>query len=179
MEEVKDFILSFFKLEAEVFMRKKRKSLQNYLDGVERLKGYGLEHLISGLGFPIMDEYDHEFYRKKKVPNCLPRHLFKISKYQQNTYGDIFIAYSSEQNPPDYNRKLRSIFILINDNDQSRAVQYAVNSDFSTDGARYQWEYENGYDNLTFGNLDKPIAVERYQEPVESFDGLKHYNDNI
>ncbi|GAA3625322.1 hypothetical protein [Flavivirga jejuensis] len=54
MKEAKEFVENFFELEANVFMKKKRKSLQNYLDGVEDLKQLALGSLIRELGFMFL-----------------------------------------------------------------------------------------------------------------------------
>ncbi|GAA3625316.1 hypothetical protein [Flavivirga jejuensis] len=88
--------------------------------------------------------------------------------------------YASEQNPSDYNKKLRVVFVLIEEDEKFKIVQYGIYSDFSTDGLSYQWEYYGGgYEDLTLDKLGSPVSIERYQEPIESFDGLKHYNAHI
>lgn len=183
IDEVNNYVEQLLKLEAEMVMLKKRKSLKNYEDGRKKLLNILSEDIVDYLGFEILDEDDKAFYYQKKVPQCTPRHLYKISEYQNAKIGKVYVVYVSAQEPDVSYKILREAWFIIKEGNVYQVVQCSVYTRFLTDGEYYQWEnleFVDGYKNITFDLFEEPpIAIKRYIQPTDDFDGLKHYNDNI
>lgn len=177
MVEIKEFIGVFFKTEAELATRKRVPDLEAYNDSVEsyndlvigQLNAARLEELQSARVYKI-----HEGSDPDQV-----RHLFKISQYSHVKYGDVWVCYASSQDPDEDHKILNEAVIIVKEGAELKVATKYGYSRQDTSEKSYKWEIEAGYRDLTFDSLGSPVAIERYQEPVESFDGLKHYKADI
>ncbi len=177
MQEIKDFIEVFFSKEVNKNTNEIKPDIKAYNKSINEYN----EIVIDQLKFePITKLKDDDFYGMyKDQPNFRPRHLLKISEYSNNKYGSIWVAYVSQINPRPKRKYLSEALFIIKEQEQFKIAREYRYSDYESDGIKYEWKGRSGYQDLTFESLDGPIAIERYQEPLKDFDGLKHYNDNI
>lgn len=181
MEEVKRFIEEFFKVEANTATLKRVPDLDNYNSSVRNLDAFLIESLKGAWGYQIIDELEEEdiYEMLEGIPDDIPRHLFKISQYSHEKYGDVWVSYVSIQNPDSEHKVLNEIIVIIKEGKGLKIATKFGYSRYDSNGTNYEWKIEAGQRELTFESLEGPIKIERYQLPVDSFDGLKHYNDDV
>lgn len=177
MVDVKKFIESFLQIEANQETTKRIPDLQNANDAIDQYNSC----IIDILKLEVLNELEDEDYYERFEGKLAkrPRHLFKISQYTHAKYGDVYVAFTSQSNPRKTSKYLSDTIFIINEEGSLKVARRDVYTSYSSDGKSYSWEKVEGYTDLTFESLEGPVAIERYQEPLEDFDGLKHYNDNI
>ncbi len=180
MKEIKDFAEHFFVIEAQTGTRRRTPDLESYNSSVKELDSFLVDALKGAMGYMIMDELDDEeiYELYEGEPPSKTRHLFKISEYNHKKYSQVWLVYCSSSNPPRL-KFLNRVFYIIKEQEQFKIAREYRYSDYKSNGIKYEWKGRSGYQDLTFESLDGPIAIERYQEPLKDFDGLKHYNNNI
>ncbi|GAA3628561.1 hypothetical protein [Flavivirga jejuensis] len=181
MQKIKVFIEDFFKVESRTATLKRVPDLDSYNESVERLNSFFTDTLKGAWGYQIINELDDEdvYEMFEGTPDDIPRHLFKISRYEHEKYGDVWVCYTSVRNPDVNHKILNEAMIIVQEGDDLKiATKYGYSRE-NTSKKSYKWGIESGYRDLTFDSLGSPESIERYQEPVESFDGLKHYNADI
>ena len=182
LQAVKQFFELFANKEAEAGSIKKRKGQQNF-EKYNALIGelYALMDpalmLNSTLGYMTLTE--HASLTKSKNQTFTPRHLFKISQYKHEKYGDLWVAFVGPLNSDNTFKTLEDVFFIRQEGASLKLVQTACYSDFSSDGEYYQWEYERDRKDLTFEALGNPVTIERYHEPEDYNEGLEHYQQDI
>lgn len=182
MNDVKTFFEQFAFVEAETATLKRKPELEKYNTSVKSLYSFYVQLLYGSMGYMTIEELeDDDFYEIfEGNPPANPRHLFKISKYAHDKYGDVWIVYASTANPADANFKILSdALFIIKEKDDFKIAKRWNYSNYESDGKYYQWEEGKGYPDISFETLTGPIEIKRYQEPAENLDGLKLYNDNI
>ncbi len=177
MKEVKEFIEAFFTEEATKNTNEIRPDIESYNHSVDRYNSMVIEQLNVGLIDKLKDEDFYELYEDQS--DFRLRHLLKISGYKHNIYGDVWIAYVSQSNPRPKRKYLKEAIFIIKENGGFKVARTYIYSMYDTGGEKYNWEGLGGYRDLTFESAEGPVAIERYQEPLEDFDGLKHYTDDI
>jgi hypothetical protein len=184
MEEVKILLERFFEVEARTATLKRipdLDSLNEYNKSLKELNAFFIEILQGAWGHEFMDELDDEdVYEMLDSSNDdSPRQLFKISNYNHGEYGGVWVAFISSASPDEDYKILSDALFLIKEQEKLKIARVYRYSDYDSDGLSYEWKGGSGYRDLTFESLEGPIAIERFQEPEEDFDGLKHYNDDI
>ncbi|MFP9115642.1 hypothetical protein ACLI1A_17010 [Flavobacterium sp. RHBU_3] len=97
MEQVREFILHFLAKEADCWSKSHLNDLDAFNQTVRELYGMAIDELDEGLGI-----FEEDSLTEKENPiEYVPRHLYKLSTYQNKNYGDIWVAYTSIQNPTD------------------------------------------------------------------------------
>jgi len=95
MEEIKDFIINFTKQEAETIYLMRQPNLEAYNSSLRKMNDYCIDSLHNKFNMvPLMKLDDQKYYdewSKKEYPS--KRDIYKISCYQNEKYGEIYIAY--------------------------------------------------------------------------------------
>ncbi|WP_153393866.1 hypothetical protein [Chryseobacterium vaccae] len=103
LEDVKKFIFEFLAKEAECWTKLNLNNLDTFNQSVRELYEMAIEQVGKGLG--ISERTDFGIFKrteKEIAENPLtntPRHLYKLSSYQNKMYGNIWVAYVSSTNP--------------------------------------------------------------------------------
>lgn len=92
MEKAKEFILKFFTKEAECWTNLELTDLDRFNNAVKELYAMAIEDLDESLGILQRNELDREDH----PTTYQPRHLYKLSAYKNQIYGDIWVAYASK-----------------------------------------------------------------------------------
>lgn len=179
MEEIKNALLDFFRLEAEAQTKDSIPDLEDYNNTVREMYSYTTRLLFEGLGVVLYDELQDEDYYEmyKDFPPNKPAILFKISHYKHAKYKDVWIGYSSINNPKA--KTLSAAYFVIKEEGKYLIAKRYSYTEFYTDGAKMQWEPGQGYSDLTFESLGELITIERYLEPDDYDNSLELYNDNV
>ncbi len=164
MKQAKEFILKFLAKEAECWTRLELFDLNAFNQSVSELYSMAIDELDESLGILQRNELDKE----EEPTTYKPRHLFKLSNYQNEIYGDIWVAYVSMTNP---RREVnKSVFF-------QGFIIAQVETDFKVIGSmiinknRSTMEIEGwrasvyNPSNLDIKNFGKFVSTERYSEP--------------
>ncbi|MBX2950372.1 MAG: hypothetical protein KF704_13920 [Crocinitomicaceae bacterium] len=179
MKTIKTFIENFLQAEAETTFLMRQPNLENYNNALEKMNAYCVESLQNKFGLiPLTELDEHEYYEKwsaKKHPN--PRHIYKISQYQNETYGDVYIAYVSGSNPNGLFFLYGECVFITTINGELKIVKnYTFGDDMLV---KKKFETPQGLPDISFETLKKPVAIERYQKPEDDDDAMEHYEMDI
>ncbi len=179
MEEIKNFVISFTKQEAEAIYLRRQPNLDEYNNALKTMNNYCVEALHDSFGMIQKTElYNQEYYdtwSKKKNPN--PRHIYKISHYKEDSYGDVYVVYISERNPNDEIFLYGKCLFVTNINDNLKIIKsYSFGDEMLV---KDKFEGGQGLEDISFKTLKKPILIERYLEPLDDKDGMEHYLKNV
>jgi len=175
MENIKTFIEEFLEAEAETTHSMRQPNLDQYNNALQKMNHYCVESLYNTFGLvPLQVLDDQEYYEKwstKKYPN--PRHLYKISRYEDKIYGSVYVAYVSEKNPDD-EIFLYGVCIFVT---EIKGGLKIIKKYSFGDSMRIKDKFEAGVglNDISFETLGKPVAIERYKEPKDDEDAMEHY----
>lgn len=178
MEEVKNFISAFLKTETEASDASIKPNLEDYNNKLNFMNSFCVEELYNKFGMIPQNELESdEFYETWKDAELSKiRHIYKVSYYKDDRYGDVYVVYISEKNPDDeiflYGECL---FITDIDNEMKIIKNYT----FGDDRGKDKFMANQGLKDISFNTLKKPINIERYLEPVDDEDGMEHYLKDI
>ncbi|MFC7349014.1 hypothetical protein ACFQO9_20070 [Chryseobacterium zhengzhouense] len=178
MEEIKEFIINFTKQEAETIYLRRQPDLAAYNKALQIMNDYCVEPLHDSFSMiPLTKLYGQEYYdewSKKEYPRT--RDIYKISCYENEKYGEVYIAYLSLRTP---NRILTygdCLFVTKIDGNLMIVKSYLFTSDV---GKKKKFEFPTGLEDISFKTLKKPVKIERYLEPIHDEDGMEHYLKDI
>ena len=101
MKEVKEFVLEFFEKEAIAYDKLVKPNLEEFNAALKEMHTNVVPSMVGTLGMielnKLKDDYFYEIYINE--PPTVPRHLCKLSRYLDDTYGDVWVAYCSGTNP--------------------------------------------------------------------------------
>lgn len=160
----KDFIIQFLEIEAECWTKRQLTDLDDFNDCIKKLYSMAIDRLDQGLG----SYYKKELVFDENAVKYKPRHLYKLSTYINEIYGDIYVAYVSSTTT-DTDPKADTIFegfIVGEIEDELKIigtmVRYKNRSTMKVEG--WKPSVYNPSD-LDINKLGKFISTERYSEP--------------
>lgn len=186
MKKIVEFLKFLFEKEQEaIFLEYQKDKIEEYNIFIEEQINIHFENpyekslgrtipfnLIGKIYNPASDR----FYKSKENASYpTPRHLYKISHYQNGTYGDLWACYISVDNPGTGQTKiLHSCFIIaLIDDDLKIIAQLNPDRDIE------KWAFVGGDRELKMYKLGKLLSIERYLEPVNDDWGMEQYNKDI
>ncbi|TCI94797.1 hypothetical protein [Tenacibaculum sp. M341] len=180
MEEIRDFILNFLLNEADALNKwHKSKNIKEFNNSLKELHSKVVSEMYGTLGMIQLNKPESEdFYKTYQYREVFkPRHLFKISYYKSEKYGEVWICYTSGTNPDiDFPILTHALFVIKEEEDFKIARNY-IYSNQGGMSKTYGWEGGSGYKDLTFESIGDLIKVERYLEPEDYRDALMIYNE--
>ncbi|MCU0437568.1 MAG: hypothetical protein MUC49_06595 [Raineya sp.] len=184
--EISNFLSQFFQAEIKAKYTRRYSDLQAMNDALDEMNSFCVEELHNTFGMiPQTELKSSEYYEESKdYPTPNPRHLFKISHYQNDRYGDVFVAYVSPPNPDnDWFKLFESFFVGKIDGEWKIIKTYVfAPDDYIKPIDIPHWSDElnlKSDENLNFKNVGKLISIERYLEPIHEEWGLKEYHKDI
>lgn len=160
----KDFIIQFLEIEAECWTKRQLTDLDDFNECIKKLYSMAIDRLDQGLGI----YYKKELVFDENPVKYKPRHLYKLSTYINEIYGDIYVAYVSSTTT-DTDPKADTIFegfIVGEIEDELKIigtmVRYKNRSTMKVEG--WKPSVYNPSD-LDINKLGKFISTERYSEP--------------
>lgn len=182
METIKTFLDQLIKAEETAHTEfRKEDNMDVYNQTVDFLKSF--THLVSqnnaGIGFNVhkMDKpHDEDFWEELPLmEEITPREIYKISHYQNKTYGDLWACYVSIANAYMGVQRIHECFIVVPINGELKII-----ATFGNDIDRpANWRLYGGDDNLKMYDLGKLISIERFIEPKDDAWSMKQYNKEI
>ena len=180
MEEIKKFIISYFKAEATARFNSFKPNIKVFNDSLKELHTNVVSEMYGRLGMIELKKPESEnFYKDYEwVDSYNPRHLFKISHYKHTVYGEVWVCYTSETNPNPRSPVLSIALFVIKEEGEFKVARNYIYSNQGGMSEEYGWEGFSGIQDLTFESLGDLIAIERYLEPKDRRDALKIYNED-
>ena len=180
MDEVKEFITEFFKIEAKARYNRFCPDIEKYNISLDLLHSYVEASMVGHLGIlRLIKKEDDSFYEGwEEMEEFMPRHLFKISHYESSTYGDVWVCYCSGTNPRINSPILTHAFFVIREEKEFKVARKYILSDQGGMSTEYGWEEGPGLQDLTFESLGELQGVERYLEPKDRRGALKLYHQD-
>lgn len=181
MEKIKVFLNDFIKAEETAHSEyRKEDNIEVYNQAVDNLDSY--TYLVSenypDIGFNLRkmtEPHDEDFF--EEVPlmeEILPRHIFKISHYENNTYGNLWACYVSISNPINNRKRIHNCFIVSEINSELKII-----SKFVKDSDTNKWINIAGDQELKPYNLGKILDIDLLMEPVDDAWSMEQYNKEI
>lgn len=179
MKEVKNFISAFLKAEVEASDASIKPNLEDYNKKLNFMNSFCVEELYDKFGMvPLNELEDDEFYETWKDANSSNvRHIYKISHYNDDKYGDVYLVYISERNPDDEIFLYGKCLFVANINNELKIIKNYTFGDIRA--IKDKFEVNQGLEDISFKILKKPINIERYLEPVDNEDAMEHYLKDI
>lgn len=184
--EIKDFLNQFFQAELDAHNASRFPNLDAYNSKLDFMNSFCVEELYNTFGMIHETELEplENYTEYQKYTSKIPRHIFKISHYQNDRYGDIFVAYVSSQNPDnDWLELFISLFVGKINGEWKIIKKYVfAPDDYIKPIDIPHWSDELNLkedENLNFKNVGKLISIERYLEPIHEEWGLKEYHKDI
>lgn len=186
MKKIVEFLKFLFEKEQEaIFLEYKKDKIEDYNIFIQEQINIHFENpyekslgrtipfnLIGKIHNPASDRY---YKAKANAPYPTPRHLYKISHYQNKDYGDLWACYVSVDNPGTGQTKiLHSCFIVASINEHLKII-----AQFNPDRDTGKWAFVGGDRELKMYKLGKLLSIERYLEPVNDDWGIEQYNRDI
>ena len=179
MEEIKNFIHEFLSAEALALDASTKPDLKDYNSKLVSMNNFCIKELYNKFGMiPLTELEDDDFYEEWKDAEPVKlRNIFKISRYKDDVYDDIYIGYISPSNPN--GRVFRygeCIFVT------KIGVELKVVKNYTFgDSMRIKKKFETGQglENISFETLHNPIEIERYMPPTHDKDAMEHYLADI
>lgn len=112
---------------------------------------------------------------KKSYPNT--RYVYKISHYKDDKYGDVYLVYLSTGNPRDGIFTYGACLFLAQIDNRLKFIRKYILGDEML--MKDKFKGGQGLKDISFKTLKKAINIERYLEPVDDEDGMKHYSKDI
>lgn len=186
MEKVKEFLEFLLKNEQEaIFLEYFRDKIEEYNEFIEEnLNSYCEQPYDKSLGefipFKIRGKIcspaSDRFYKvKENATYPIARYLFKISQYEHDRYGHIWICYVSNTNPSKIIKSLTDCFLVAEiEGDLKIIAKMGIDPNVN------KWTFYGGDEDksLRLHNLGTPVKIERYVEPLDDETGLKEYLKN-
>ncbi|MCX8525613.1 hypothetical protein OF897_16995 [Chryseobacterium formosus] len=178
MEEIKKIISEFLKAEAEASDASVKPNLEDYNKKLNFMNSFCVEELHNKFGLVSQNKLKNdEFYERWKDKNSArTRHIYKISQYKDDKYGDVYVAYVSERNPDDEIFLYGECLFVTSIDSELKIIK---NYTFGEDRGKDKFVANQGLKDISFKTLKKPINIERYLEPVDDEDGMEHYSKDI
>ena len=120
--------------------------------------------------------YSERFYKEIKEFDepINPRHLYKISHYQNEKYGDLWACYVSIANSYMNTKRINDCFIIAEINGELKIIaKFGIDIDHPT------WKFYGGDRELKMSSLGKLQSVERIMEPVDDVWSMEQYKKDI
>ncbi|WP_196887671.1 hypothetical protein [Aureivirga sp. CE67] len=176
MNEIKQFLNSFFDAEVEAWHASTKRDTDDTRQKIDKMHSFCIEKLHNKFGLvrTLVYESDDFYERNKDAPKSNPRHLFKLSYYSHEKYGDLYLAYVSINSPRMSSIKYFNCFFIANINNKLQIVKSYFKSQNEYDYT-YDWVEGEGLQNITFETAGKFISCERYLEPSSCEFSMKDY----
>jgi hypothetical protein len=172
MKAIKEFLDFLFKKEQEtIYAGDKKEEFEKYNALATEIKSY-MNDITVGFGLPILTNPKPALFYDDYPVYPKARHLFKISEYENDRYGNIWACYVSYPDPGDTSRKILECFLVAVVEEKLKIIaNMIVASDTK------EWRHIGGDEDKTLrlNNLGKPTMVERYVEPLNDEWSLKEY----
>ncbi|NOQ71021.1 MAG: hypothetical protein GQ574_03405 [Crocinitomix sp.] len=174
LKEVKNFIGQFLKKEADCWDKHDLNDLDDYNQSVSALYAMAIDDLNEGFGI----------LRKKKLrqkdepQKYMPGHLFKLSLYSNDIYGDMWIAYasgrSSISDPKGHGFWRGYIISTIDDKLKIIGLMSVVLSEMDMEPVGWGKSLYNPA-NLNINDFGEFVGTERYDTPEDDGFSIQDY----
>ena len=176
MEKIKDFISHFVKIEAEAWTKNELGNLDAFNQTITELYSLAIEELDEAFGIFKENELRHYDNPMK----CNPRHIFKLSRYKNLQYGDIWVAYASMKNPNHQTPGgLSEGYIMseINNKFKITGLMSVALDELYMEPTEWKASMYNP-SNIDIHDLGKLIQTERYEQPEDDGFSLEDYMED-
>ncbi|HRB71205.1 MAG TPA: hypothetical protein PK776_05090 [Flavobacterium sp.] len=172
MKEVKEIIAYFIDIEQKIEVSLRNRNLMEHnilVDKIFEISGEDL--FLAEKKFEPLSMIIEMSIKENANLLVTPRYLFKISEYNNEKYGTVWVCYVSFLNPSESIKKIKECFLVASINEKLKIV-----SDFIVRSDAKEWRHVDGDEDksLRLHNLGKPVKVERYLEPTDEW-SLKEY----
>lgn len=172
MNTIRNFVKDFLLAEVEAANYQDYSNRAIAKEKVEAFYSSCLEPLKDKLGV-VYDEEDLFGFEDTPEDYKHPRHLFKISHYKNEIYGNIFLAYVSGFLFDDdiaERYRMTDCFCIATIKDELKIIKLS-----GVDLDTGEWIDLLGTSDISIENLGTFIAAERYLEPVHDKDNMAKY----
>ncbi|MDI1257322.1 MAG: hypothetical protein PSV16_14605 [Flavobacterium sp.] len=180
MENIKTFLENFTKQEAETIYLFRQPNIEEFNKALQKMNEYSVDDLHNKFGMiPSTQLEEPEFYEQwstKKYPN--PRHIYKISQYKDDIYGDVYVAYLSVRNPIAEIFTYGGCLFISRIDNELKIIKFYTFGDPMLIKKKFETSV-GGFGDISFKTLKSPVSVERYREPEDEDDSMEHYNKDI
>ena len=171
---VKQFIQNFLQAEATASDALVKPNLEDYNQKLEMMNNFCVPELHNKFGMVHRTElWDDELYEEwKDAPPQNPRNIYKISQYQDDNFGEVYVVYLSGKNPIAGIYRYGQCVFVSNINDELKIIKSYTFGDRMK--IKKKFEAPAGRTDISFETLLKSLAIERYLPPTHDKDGMKH-----
>lgn len=174
MDQIREFLEHVFGIEAEAILLRRFPDIEAFNDKFEELMTYSNDKAISfemsSLDKPLSD---FKYKAMQRTPLPIPRHIFKISKYGHDEYGELFACYVSVRSPKPEILTYGQCYWVARIEDRLKFVAQFAFGD--PDLIKSHWKFTGGAINVKFESIGKPVEIMRIQAPKDDSDSMEDY----
>lgn len=170
MNTIIEFIRHIIALEQEARnFDQYRDKIGDYNTVVQKIQGYMIDETV-GLGLPLTTRPKPDFWYDRNTYYPKPRHLYKITQYNNKEHGTLWACYVSVANPiADTVKSIANCLIVAEIEGELKFI-----SKFIYDDDDLVWKHVGGID-LNFHELGTVQQVERLLSPENDEWSMEEY----
>lgn len=172
MNKVHGFIKSFIEKEKHLEELFLQREISDHNELVEKICLLGIDELpLAQKVFEPLTMIQEMTIKANKDIEVKPRHLFKITEYENSENGKLWACYVSVANPiTDEVKSIAFCFIVAKIEEELKMISLFFYDDMND----FMWKLGGGI-RLNYYELGKVVAVERLLSPLVDEWSLKEY----
>lgn len=176
MNKVIRFIEKFSEIEQAIEINFRKRKLKAHNEFVEELLAMSTEDLPLSrkIQEPLSKIEEMVIEENADLP-VKKRHLFKISEYNHDNYGKIWVCYVSVANPGEGSTKMISTSFIV----AKFGSEFKIVAEFGRDHDSDKWRFFGGDKTINFYELGKPNKIKRLISPVNDPWSIEEFNKEI
>lgn len=174
MEEIEGFLKGVFLLEQKAIDARRYPAISVFNEKFNELMLHSNSEDIK-FEMGVLDDPlpDFMYEAMQSSPEPIPRHIFKISKYANAKYKEIYACYVSGRKPPPTVGLYGNCYMI---GWVGNHLKFVGQYHFTTRAlSKRRWTFTGGDRDLTFKNLGKPVEILRLLPPKDDPDSMEDY----
>ena len=173
MKNIIEFCNHFFEIERLTIDELGKLNLTGYNESLKKMNDFLALELINSFNMIFLEKFDDEiieFYKENPPQEAISRYLYKVNKYQNDSYGEMYGAYVSGANP--WMKEMNEILVITKLEKQLKIVVrllYGVD-----EFGKQRWIFLEHDGGLKLTDFKNPLEVLKIMPP-EDIDGIELY----
>ena len=176
IKEVKEFMDTFLQAELKAKTLDVKKDTNKAEQAIKELYDYCIKECDNRLGVvtPIRVMDDSYYEKRQNVQYIIPRHLYKISKYKNPKYEEVYLVYVSifinSERVKNYFEMTYCFMVVKLEGKYKIISQWMIDLD-----NKKNWIFSFGDPDIDINSPGEFQETERYLDPINDEDGMEKF----
>jgi hypothetical protein len=174
MQAVLNFLENLFSIEQEVLSLRRKRDIERYNQKFNDLLALSLNQSVKfGLGYLDQPKSDSYYAEIQQTRSPAQRKAFKVTRYTNSKYGDLWACYVSGKNPKPNINVISECLVVASIDSHYQVIASYVFGD--PDLAKSYWIFAGGDEELKMDQLGDVVEILRLTPPSDDADSLAEY----